>query len=96
MKLERGFYSSSTDQGEGESEGECDKPKNLTRAQRKRLRRKKLKEAASNRRKFIGPMLPSYENDAAAAAVNDEVAVGVPQNPVIGAKNPGKTSAPGS
>ncbi|XP_071705804.1 uncharacterized protein [Rutidosis leptorrhynchoides] len=30
----------------------------LTRAQRKRLRRKKLKEAASNRRLIIGPELP--------------------------------------
>lgn len=31
----------------------------FTRAQRKRLRKKKLKEAALNRRKIIGPELPS-------------------------------------
>lgn len=53
----------------------------MTRAQRKRLRKKKLKEAASTRRKLIGPMLPTSE---------DEAAVGVPQNPDIGAKLTGK------
>ncbi|KAK9097160.1 hypothetical protein Sjap_022657 [Stephania japonica] len=37
----------------------------LTRAQRKRLRRKKLKqEANSGRRKLIGPLLPSANNDS--------------------------------
>ncbi|XP_009607431.1 uncharacterized protein [Nicotiana tomentosiformis] len=35
----------------------------LTRAQRKRLRRKKLKEAASRRQNIIGPLLPTAEND---------------------------------
>ncbi|PWA75985.1 hypothetical protein CTI12_AA238080 [Artemisia annua] len=33
----------------------------LTRAQRKRLRKKKLKEAACNRREIIGPQLPPGE-----------------------------------
>lgn len=31
----------------------------LTRAQRKRIRKKKLKEAASNSKKLIGPLLPA-------------------------------------
>ncbi|KAI5684431.1 hypothetical protein M9H77_05659 [Catharanthus roseus] len=39
-----------------------DEPKKLTRAQRKRLRKKKLKEAASTHRKFIGPTLPCEAN----------------------------------
>ncbi|XP_042451821.1 uncharacterized protein LOC122036539 [Zingiber officinale] len=34
-------------------------PKKLTRAQRKRLRKRKLKETASIGRKIIGPLLPS-------------------------------------
>lgn len=34
-------------------------PQKLTRAQRKRLRQKKLKETASGRREIIGPQLPS-------------------------------------
>ncbi|XP_023751859.1 uncharacterized protein LOC111900218 [Lactuca sativa] len=41
----------------------------LTRAQRKRLRRKKLKEAASHRRQIIGPELPPTGDDQ----INDEV-----------------------
>lgn len=35
----------------------------LTRAQRKRLRKRKLKEAASHRRKIIGPLLPGSNDD---------------------------------
>ena len=35
----------------------------LTRAQRKRLRKKKLKEAACNRREIIGPQLPGKSED---------------------------------
>ncbi|GMH06351.1 hypothetical protein Nepgr_008191 [Nepenthes gracilis] len=35
----------------------------LTRAQRKRIRKKKLKEAAAHRRKIIGPLLPPTGND---------------------------------
>ncbi|KAJ0096919.1 hypothetical protein Patl1_28492 [Pistacia atlantica] len=41
--------------GEG---GECE-PQKLSRAQRKRLRKKKLKEDASGRSKIIGPLLPT-------------------------------------
>ncbi|CAH1437386.1 unnamed protein product [Lactuca virosa] len=41
----------------------------LTRAQRKRLRRKKLKEAASHRRQIIGPELPPTGDDQ----IDDEV-----------------------
>ncbi|XP_077217036.1 uncharacterized protein LOC143851469 [Tasmannia lanceolata] len=49
--LEKGNSSSDTN--------EFALPQKLTRAQRKRVRRKKLKEAASCRRKIIGPLLPS-------------------------------------
>ncbi|KAB2617710.1 hypothetical protein D8674_013579 [Pyrus ussuriensis x Pyrus communis] len=45
---------SSEDDGNDESEAQ-----RLTRAQRKRLRKKKLKEDASRRREIIGPLLPS-------------------------------------
>ncbi|GAB4849112.1 hypothetical protein Ancab_003920 [Ancistrocladus abbreviatus] len=38
-------------------------PEKLSRAQRKRIRRKKLKEAATHRRKLIGPVLPSTSED---------------------------------
>ncbi|XP_034690028.1 uncharacterized protein LOC117917761 isoform X1 [Vitis riparia] len=41
-----------------DEDDEC-APQKLTRAQRKRLRQKKLKETASYRRKIIGPQLPS-------------------------------------
>ncbi|KAK1589435.1 hypothetical protein Q3G72_034029 [Acer saccharum] len=41
---------------------ECE-PQKLTRAQRKRLRKKKLKEDASRRSKIIGPLLPTPNND---------------------------------
>ena len=41
-----------------DEDDEC-APQKLTRAQRKRLRQKKLKETASCRRKIIGPQLPS-------------------------------------
>ena len=50
---EEGNSSSASDDDE-----EC-APHKLTRAQRKRLRHKKLKENASRRRKIIGPLLPS-------------------------------------
>lgn len=43
-------------------EGESDGFKKLTRSQRKRIRKKKLKEAASSRRKIIGPVLPFVKN----------------------------------
>lgn len=45
-----------------EGEGECG-PQKLTRAQRKRLRKKKIKEGASRRRKIIGPLLPTPSDD---------------------------------
>lgn len=35
----------------------------MTRAQRKRLRKRKLKEAATQRRKIIGPLFPPGLND---------------------------------
>ncbi|XP_058068712.1 uncharacterized protein LOC131218047 [Magnolia sinica] len=51
--LEKG--SSSDDVSEGV-------PQKLTRAQRKRIRKKKLKEVASRRSKIIGPLLPTHED----------------------------------
>ncbi|XP_050384755.1 uncharacterized protein LOC126801356 [Argentina anserina] len=53
--LEIGSSATSGDEdGDGESETH-----ELTRAQRKRLRKKKLKEDASRRKQIIGPLLPS-------------------------------------
>ncbi|XP_009761593.1 uncharacterized protein [Nicotiana sylvestris] len=59
----------------------------LTRAQRKRLRRKKLKEAASRRQNIIGPLLPTAENDRKGENVSttEEEPQGVREN----AKEPG-------
>lgn len=52
--MEESGCSTSDDNGDGERG-----PEKLTRAQRKRLRKKKLKEDASRRVKIIGPLLPS-------------------------------------
>lgn len=57
----------------------------MTRAQRKRLRKRKLKEAATHRRKIIGPLLPPGSNDCidqSNGSVEDmsNVADGVRQN----------------
>ncbi|XP_042972356.1 uncharacterized protein LOC122304260 isoform X1 [Carya illinoinensis] len=57
--LEETGYSTSDDNGDGEPV----RPQQLTRAQRKRLRKKKLKEDACRRGKIIGPLLPSTRND---------------------------------
>ncbi|KAF8404859.1 hypothetical protein HHK36_009749 [Tetracentron sinense] len=59
-ELEEGNSSTSVDEDESA-------PQKLSRAQRKRLRKKKLKETASRRRKLIGPQLPSTDADS-----NDE------------------------
>ncbi|ERN18586.1 hypothetical protein AMTR_s00065p00134200 [Amborella trichopoda] len=49
-----------SDESESLSENYESGPQKLTRAQRKRLKKRKLKEAASSlRRRFIGPTLPS-------------------------------------
>ncbi|KVI08929.1 uncharacterized protein LOC112528551 isoform X2 [Cynara cardunculus var. scolymus] len=53
---ERSLSSSSEEEGGSGSQ-------KLTRAQRKRLRKKKLKEVASHRRLIIGPQLPSTGGD---------------------------------
>lgn len=58
---EQSGCSTSDDDGEGEGGR-----KKLTRAQRKRLRKKKLKEDASRRGNIIGPLLPST-SDASGA-----------------------------
>lgn len=57
--MEETGYSTSDDNGDGEPV----RPQQLTRAQRKRLRKKKLKEDACRRGKIIGPLLPSTRND---------------------------------
>ncbi|KAK1317918.1 hypothetical protein QJS10_CPA05g01607 [Acorus calamus] len=54
--------------GEG---SECGLQK-LTRAQRKRLRKRKLKESASVRRKIIGPLVPSGYEDVGEAEQTDQ------------------------
>ena len=51
--------SSSTDDGDGGERGSH----KLTRAQRKRLRKKKLKIDASRRGQIIGPLLPAPVDD---------------------------------
>lgn len=61
---------STSDDNDNDDGGESGTLK-LTRAQRKRLRMKKLKEDASRRGKIIGPLLPSS---------NDDGDVGVRQN----------------
>ncbi|KAA8531551.1 hypothetical protein F0562_006260 [Nyssa sinensis] len=56
----------------GDGEGECG-PQKLTRAQRKRLRKKKLKEEASRRRKVIGPLLPTASDDGKGDDGNNDI-----------------------
>lgn len=55
----------------------------MTRAQRKRLRKRKLKEADSRRRKIIGPLLAD-SNDPSHGSVDDasDAAEGVRRNAV--------------
>ncbi|CAN4083051.1 unnamed protein product [Withania somnifera] len=57
-------------------------PEKLTRAQRKRIRRKKLKEAASRRQNIIGPLLPTQESDGKGVNVSttNEEPQGVREN----------------
>ncbi|KAK4584909.1 hypothetical protein RGQ29_022540 [Quercus rubra] len=55
--------SCSASDGNDDSESGTQK---LTRAQRKRLRKKKLKEDASRRGKMIGPLLPSTKENVAS------------------------------
>nr|GMC97095.1 uncharacterized protein LOC109177932 isoform X1 [Ipomoea batatas]GME17923.1 uncharacterized protein LOC109177932 isoform X1 [Ipomoea batatas] len=69
---ERSSSSSASDH-----EGGCE-PQKLTRAQRKRIRRKKMKEAASRRQKIIGPLLPNASD--VGAEIADEHPPGVRQN----------------
>lgn len=53
---------SSSDDDAGNEIGESEGQK-LTRAQRKRLRKKKIKEEVSRRRGIIGPLLPEINNE---------------------------------
>lgn len=76
-ELEENWGSSSS--GEQESDHG---PEKLTRAQRKRIRRKKLKKAASRRQNIIGPLLPTEESDDKSVNVSktDEEPQGVREN----------------
>lgn len=61
---ESGESEEEKDEEEGLSPESGEQPRRLTRSQRKRLRKRKLKEEASaaasgRRRKIIGPLLPS-------------------------------------
>jgi len=70
-------FGESSSTSSSDDEGECG-PQKLTRAQRKRIRKKKVKEAAaSRRRKLIGPLLPG--GDDGSCDLSNE-AQGVPQN----------------
>lgn len=55
-----------------EQEGEAQK---LTRAQRKKIRKKKLKEEAIRRGKLVGPLLPTSTNQCGDPDVKDPPAV---------------------
>lgn len=58
-------------------------PEKLTRAQRKRIRKRKLKEAASSRRRIIGPLLPSeYELPGMKNPQTNDVDVDAPETNV--------------
>ncbi|GAA0160302.1 hypothetical protein LIER_16885 [Lithospermum erythrorhizon] len=59
-ELEDEEKSSSSDDDEGDKECGMEK---MTRSQRKRVRKKKLKEAKSQRRKIIGPLMRSGHDD---------------------------------
>ncbi|KAF3439077.1 hypothetical protein FNV43_RR17352 [Rhamnella rubrinervis] len=59
---------SDDDDGGGGDDTDCGTQK-LTRAQRKRLRIKKLKEDASRRNKIIGPLLPPANHDEGDSSV---------------------------
>ncbi|CAH9069192.1 unnamed protein product [Cuscuta europaea] len=73
FEKERSSSSSLSDE-----EGGCEAQK-LTRAQRKRIRRTKLKEAASRRQKIIGPLLPNASVENGAEIVQGHL-TGVCQN----------------
>ncbi|CAH9089894.1 unnamed protein product [Cuscuta epithymum] len=70
--------SSSSSSSSSDEEGGCEAQK-LTRAQRKRIRRTKLKEAASRRQKIIGPLLPNASVESGAENVQEHLP-GVCQN----------------
>ncbi|KDP32093.1 hypothetical protein JCGZ_12554 [Jatropha curcas] len=62
---------SSTSDDDGESE--CGQQK-LTRAQRKRLRRKKLKEDVPRRKQIIGPLLPPLSGEGGSVCGGGDAA----------------------
>ncbi|WOH10203.1 hypothetical protein DCAR_0729668 [Daucus carota subsp. sativus] len=75
--------SSSSSDGDGDVGGQ----QKLTRAQRKRLRKKKLRQAASQRRPIIGPLLPTTSSEADEGLVLDETQP-VRQNAAEGSQGP--------
>ncbi|GLT75379.1 hypothetical protein SLA2020_471100 [Shorea laevis] len=70
-----GESSSSTSEDNYEDDSE---PQKLTRSQRKRLRKKKLKEDGRRRGKLVGPLPPPVDHHAAGTLENEPV--GVRQN----------------
>ncbi|XP_048128187.1 uncharacterized protein LOC115742076 isoform X2 [Rhodamnia argentea] len=81
--------SSASDVDPEDNEGECGEQK-LTRAQRKRIRKKKLKEEIAHRRKIVGPLLPSSSSGGCstkeddAGGVEEKEAPGVRRNAELG------------
>ncbi|CAA7387696.1 unnamed protein product [Spirodela intermedia] len=72
-----GDGSEEKDKEEGLSSESGEQPRRLTRSQRKRLRKRKLKEAApvaasGRRRKIIGPLLPSSGSTPASERLEGE------------------------
>ncbi|KAE9449593.1 hypothetical protein C3L33_18512, partial [Rhododendron williamsianum] len=88
--LQKSGCSSSSD-----DEGECG-PQKLTRAQRKRIRKKKVREAASRRRKLIGPVLPG-DDDGSGDLSNESQGVvrNAAEKSDIGSAMPGTVSMSG-
>ncbi|KAG5528378.1 hypothetical protein RHGRI_029150 [Rhododendron griersonianum] len=78
-----------------DDEGECG-PQKLTRAQRKRIRKKKVREAASRRRKLIGPVLPG-DDDGSGDLSNESQGVvrNAAEKSDIGSAMPGTVSMSG-
>ncbi|KAK8479398.1 hypothetical protein V6N13_028537 [Hibiscus sabdariffa] len=70
---------SSSPKTDDEDDGRQAETQKLSRSQRKRLRKKKLKEDASRRGNMIGPLLPSSQYDGACGPLQVEPE-GVRQN----------------
>ncbi|XVF59239.1 hypothetical protein PTKIN_Ptkin07bG0260100 [Pterospermum kingtungense] len=71
---------SSSSRTDVEDDGSQAETQKLSRAQRKRLRKKKLKEDAFRRGKMIGPLLPVSEDDGVGLGLLQSEHQGVRQN----------------